>query len=103
MKGANIMHCEISLGSATSNRIAGHTMPADAIADIQSGKWAKQIAALRNSSGDEADKLKVYEDVYRDIHRKSTLASTSWLEDKQRAIERNFNVSLVAMMNRNRR
>ncbi len=58
MKGANIMHCEISLGSATSNRIAGHTMPADAIADIQSGKWAKQIAALRNSSGDEADKLK---------------------------------------------
>jgi hypothetical protein len=52
---------------------------------------------------DEADKLKVYEDVYRDIHRKTTLASTSWLEDKQRAIERNFNVSLVAMMNRNRR
>ena len=52
------MHCEISLGRATSNAITGHTTPADAIADIQSGKWAKEIAALRNASGDEADKLK---------------------------------------------
>lgn len=53
------MHDEsISLGSATSNGIAGHTTPAAAIADIQSGKWANQIAALRATSGDEADRLK---------------------------------------------
>ena len=49
---------EISLGSATSNAITGHTTPADAIADIQSGKWAKQVAALRSATGDDADKLK---------------------------------------------
>jgi len=53
------MHDEsISLGSATSNTIAGHTKPAAAIADIQSGKWANQIAALRTTTGDEADRLK---------------------------------------------
>lgn len=48
----------ISLGRATSNAITGHTTPADAITAIQSGKWAKQIAVLRNASGDEADRLK---------------------------------------------
>ena len=49
---------EISLGSATSNRISSHTTAAEIIADIQRGKWAKQIAALRSATGDDADKLK---------------------------------------------
>jgi hypothetical protein len=48
----------ISLGSATSNRIDGHTTPAEAVADIQRGKWAKEIAAVRSATGDTADKLK---------------------------------------------
>ena len=52
------MDNEISLGRAPSSTITGHTTPADAIADIQSGKWAKQIAALRSASGDEANRLK---------------------------------------------
>lgn len=49
---------EISLGRATSNAITGHTTPADAIADIKSGKWAKQIAALRSATGDDRDRQK---------------------------------------------
>jgi hypothetical protein len=49
---------EISLGRSTSNTITGHTTPADAIADIQSGKWSKEIAALRSATGDERDRLK---------------------------------------------
>lgn len=49
---------EISLGSATSNRISGHTTAADIIADIQRGKWKRQIAALRSATGENADKLK---------------------------------------------
>jgi hypothetical protein len=48
----------ISIGKATSNTICGHTTPAKAIADIRSGKWAKEIAALRSATGDNADKLK---------------------------------------------
>jgi hypothetical protein len=52
------MQIEISLGRATSNAITGHTTPSDAITDIQSGKWAKEIAALRSATGDEADRLK---------------------------------------------
>ena len=52
------MNESISLGRATSNIIHGHTTTADAIADIQSGKWSKQIAALRAATGDDADKLK---------------------------------------------
>jgi len=53
------MHDEsISLGRATSNGIDGHTTPAAAIADIQSSKWANQIAALRAATGDDADRLK---------------------------------------------
>lgn len=49
---------EISLGCATSNAITGHTTPANAIVDIQSGKWAKEIAALRSATGGERDNLK---------------------------------------------
>jgi hypothetical protein len=49
---------EISLGSANSNAITGHTTPADAIAGIQSGKWANEIAALRSATGTHRDRLK---------------------------------------------
>ena len=49
---------EISLGNATSNTITGNTTPAQAVADIQRGKWSKEIAALRSATGDDADKLK---------------------------------------------
>ena len=48
----------VSIGSANSSRIAGHTTPAAVIADIQAGKWAKEIAALRSAAGDEAERLK---------------------------------------------
>lgn len=49
---------EISLGRATSNTITGYTTPADAIADIVSGKWASEISALRSATCDERDRLK---------------------------------------------
>ena len=52
------MNDSISLGSATSNRISGHTSAAEIIANIQRGNWARQIAALRSVNGDEADRLK---------------------------------------------
>jgi predicted transcriptional regulator len=52
------MNDSISFGRATSNAITGHTSPVAAIADIQSGKWGEQIAALRKAIGDEADRLK---------------------------------------------
>ena len=48
----------ISIGSAVSNRITGHTTPSAVIADIRGGKWAKEIAALRTATGDVADRLK---------------------------------------------
>lgn len=48
----------ISLGSAKSSAITGTTTPEDFIHDIQSGRWAKEIAALRAATGDDAEKLK---------------------------------------------
>jgi hypothetical protein len=56
--GKGFMHNEISFGSATSNAITGHTTPAEIIADIQTGRWAKEIAAVRAATGDEAARLK---------------------------------------------
>ena len=53
------MNESISLGRATSNIISGHTTAANAIADIQSAKWSKEIAALRSATdADERDRLK---------------------------------------------
>lgn len=52
------MTSDISLGSANSRSISGHITPADAIADIQSGKFKNQIDALRAATGDERDRLK---------------------------------------------
>ena len=49
---------EISLGRATSNTIIGHTSPGQAIEDTRTGRWAKQIAALRSATGNERDRLK---------------------------------------------
>jgi len=51
---------------------------------------------------DELERGKIFEDVYRNVHRKASLASTKWLEEKQRSIERTFNTALVAMLHRNR-
>ena len=52
------MDCEISIGSATSNRIDGYMTPAAVIALIQGGKWAKEVAAVRSAAGDERNRLK---------------------------------------------
>lgn len=52
------MSPEISIGSATSAAITGDTTPEDFIRDIQSGRWAKQVAAVRAATGDEAALLK---------------------------------------------
>ena len=52
------MNPEISLGSATSAVISGHTTASQAVADIQSGKWSKQIHALRSATGEDRDRLK---------------------------------------------
>ena len=50
----------ISLGSATSSAITGEITAGAVIADIQSGKWATQIEAVRAAEGEEADRLKKY-------------------------------------------
>lgn len=52
---------------------------------------------------EEDDRAKAFDDVWSGVKRKAALASTAWLEDKQRSIERGFNASLVMMMHRNRR
>ncbi len=49
---------------------------------------------------DDAEYAKAVDDVWHGIRRKSTLAATSWLEDKQRAIERNFNAAVLTRMAR---
>lgn len=42
------------------------------------------------------------EDLYRSIRRNPNLASTRWLEDKQRSIEKHFNAALITKMHRDR-
>jgi hypothetical protein len=39
---------------------------------------------------EDADRLQLYEDAYADGVRKATLSAASWLEDKQRKLERDF-------------
>jgi len=48
----------VSIGSATSATIRGNTTPAQAVEDIRTGKWSKEIAALRAATGDQRDQLK---------------------------------------------
>ncbi len=45
---------------------------------------------------------KTVEDIYQGIRRKPTLASTKWLEDKQRSIEKYANSAFLTMISRNR-
>jgi hypothetical protein len=52
---------------------------------------------------DDIEFGKRVDDIYHGVKRKASLASTSWLEDKMRSMERHFNVGLVTMMARNRR
>lgn len=65
---------------------------------------AAKMAWLREQNEkEETDRAKVFEDVWHGARRKATLASTAWLEDKQRSIERAFNAALVTRLHRNRR
>jgi hypothetical protein len=50
---------------------------------------------------EEMERTKAIGDAYDSIKINPNL-HTSWLEDKQRSIERNFNAALVTMMHRNR-
>ena len=52
---------------------------------------------------EELERTKTFEDAYQSVKRKATLASTAWLENKQRSIERSYNAALVTMLARNRR
>lgn len=52
------MPAKISLGRATTNTITGHTTPAEAVEGIRTGKWSKEIAALRSATGNERARLK---------------------------------------------
>lgn len=51
---------------------------------------------------DDEDYARQVDDLYHSVKRKATLASTAWLEDKQRNIEKHWNAALIAMMQRNR-
>ena len=51
---------------------------------------------------EEDDRSREFDDLWHDIHRKSTLATTRWLEDRQRLIERTYNAALVAKMQRDK-
>jgi hypothetical protein len=50
---------------------------------------------------EEMERTKAIGDAYDSIKINPNL-HTSWLEEKQRSIERNFNAALVTMMHRNR-
>jgi hypothetical protein len=52
---------------------------------------------------EDDDYAKTVDDLYRSVKRKSTLAATSWLEDKQRSIEKHANAAFITMLARNRR
>ena len=51
---------------------------------------------------DEADKSTMFEDIYLDMRRNPNLASTPWLEELQRKIERSWNAAAVAKVARDR-
>ncbi len=64
---------------------------------------AKMKFMKDTKEAEEVERTTAFEDAYRSIKRKATLASAAWLEDKQRAIERSYNAALVMLMHRNRR
>ena len=64
---------------------------------------AKMLYMKEQNEKDDDEFSRTVDDVYSGIRRKKGLASTAWLEDKQRSIEKHFNSALVTMMARNRR
>jgi hypothetical protein len=48
----------VSLGIASANTITGDTTPEQIVSDIQSGRWANEIAALRSATNGDGDRLK---------------------------------------------
>lgn len=51
---------------------------------------------------DDDDYAKAVDDVWHGVKRKTTLATTAWLEDKQRSIEKHFNAAVLTKMYRDR-
>lgn len=71
-------------------------------ASMEVSLQAKLMFLKEEQEKDDLEYAKVVDDIYHGIRRKTTLASTKWLEDKQRSIERSYNAALVMMMQRNR-
>jgi len=63
---------------------------------------AKLRAMKEAKEAEDAEYTKQVDDLYRSVKRKESLASTAWLEDKQRSIEKHFNSALIARMYRDR-
>lgn len=71
-------------------------------ASMELSVQAKMKFLKEQDEQDELERTKAFDDAYHSIQRKPSLASTKWLEDKQRAIERAYNAALVTMLSRNR-
>lgn len=63
---------------------------------------AKQRWNREQREKDEDDRARVFEDAWKSVERKATLASTAWLEDKQRALEKMANAAFLTRLARNR-
>lgn len=62
-----------------------------------------KLKAMKEEREREDDEFsRTVEDAYQSIKRKPTLASTAWLEDKQRSIERHWNAALITRLQRDR-
>ena len=72
-------------------------------ASIEISIEAKMWFLKEEEQKEEDERSRVFEDAYQSVKRKTTLASTKWLEDKQRSIERAYNAAMVAMFHRNKR
>jgi hypothetical protein len=64
---------------------------------------AKQRWLREQKEKEEDDRARTFEDAWKSCERNATLASTAWLEDKQRQIERMANAAFLARLQRNRR
>lgn len=63
----------------------------------------KQRWLREQKQKEDDDRDRVFDDAWRSVERKASLASTAWLEDKQRQIERMANAAFLARLQRNRR
>jgi len=73
------------------------------VASMEVSLKAKMMFLKDQEELEEDARAKVFEDIYQNVKRKPTLASTAWLEEKQRAIEKHYNAAAVALLARNRR